>query len=143
MYKKLLSITFFMLLQFIAFAQQPVRIHFSYTNSYCGGARPTDEIINKYKTPNKLSNFKIKLLNKKPITFTTDSLGRIIAKLRPGKYRIFLTEENNKKLFTNYDPTCVKMLKPPYGELLIEPGKNNYKINLHFPCNPCQPNNKP
>ena len=143
MYKKLFSLTLFLFFTFAMFAQQQVKIFVSYTNSYCGGARPTDEIINKYKASNKLSNFKIKLLNKKPITFTTDSLGRIITKLRPGKYHIFLTEENNKKLFTNYDPTCVKMLKPPYGELLIEPGKNNYKINLHFPCNPCQPHDKP
>src|ERR1700752_4052938 len=107
MYKKLFSLTLFLFFTFATFAQQPVKIFVSYTNSYCGGERPTNEIINKYKTSNKLSNFKIKLLNKNPFTFITDSLGCIITKLRPGKYRIFLTEENNKKLFTNYDPTCV------------------------------------
>ena len=133
----------FIFLQLFMFGQQPVKVFVSYTNSYCGGARPTNEIIDKYNTPAKLTNFKIKLVGKKNMVLITDSLGCFTHKLKPGKYAVFLTEENNKNIFTNYDPFCVKMLKTSYGDLLIEKGKNTYQINLHFPCNLCQPSNKP
>ncbi|HTA61469.1 MAG TPA: hypothetical protein VK835_03395 [Bacteroidia bacterium] len=140
---KVFFISLFIFLQFVVFAQQPVKVFVSYTNSYCGGARPTDAILAKYNTPNKLTNFKIKIAGKKTSVVTTDTAGCFTHKLKPGKYFIFLTEEKNKNLFINYDPNCVKMLKAYYGELIIEKGKNDYKINLHFPCNLCQPNNRP
>jgi hypothetical protein len=133
----------FTFLQLIIFGQQPVKVFVSYTNSYCGGARPTDEILNKYNTPKKFTNFKIKLVGKKTSVVVTDTAGCFTHKLKPGKYIVFLTDENNKNLFTNYDPFCVKMLQAPYADLLIQKGKINYQLNLHFPCNPCQPNNKP
>jgi hypothetical protein len=140
---KLFTFIIFLFLQIVAFAQQQVTVFVSYTNSYCNGARPTTEILTKYNTPAKLVNFKIKLVGKKNMVVVTDTVGCFTHKLHPGKYQVFLTEENNKNLFTNYDPTCVKMLKTSFCELLIEKGQNTYKINLHFPCNPCQPNNKP
>jgi len=143
MYMKPFLALLFIFLQLAIFSQQQVNIFFSYTNSYCSGARPTNEIVERYNTPNKLPDFKIKIVGKKTNLVTTDSAGCITTKLYPGKYLIFLTEQNNKNLFINYDPTCTKMLKTSYGELFIEKGKNTYKINLHFPCNPCQPNNKP
>jgi hypothetical protein len=141
---KVFSLIIFTFLQIAAFAQQPVKVFVSYTNSYCNGARPTTEILHKYNTPAKLTNFKIKLVvGKKTILITTDTLGCFTHKLKPGKYFIYLTEEKNQSLFINYDPTCDKMLKTPYTELHIEKGKNRYETTLHFPCNPCQPNNKP
>src|ERR1700757_682276 len=143
MYKKLFSLTLFLFFTFAMFAQQQVKVFVSYTNSYCNGARPSNEILTKYNTPAKLTNFKIKLVGKKTSLVATDTAGFFTHKLHAGKYQVFLTEENNKNLFTNYDPTCVKMLKTAYAELLIEKGKNKYNINLHFPCNLCQPNNKP
>lgn len=129
--------------QFALLGQQQVRVFVSYTNSYCGGARPTDEILLKYNTAHKLSNFKIKLSGKKISLITTDSLGFFTCKLKPGNYFIFLTEEKNKNIITNYNPDCIKMLKTAYAELHIEKGKSTYDVKLNFPCNPCELNNKP
>ena len=136
-------IIIFLFLQSEVFSQQKVTIHFTYTNSYCGGARPGNEILAKYNTPKKLAGFKLKLTDKKNVFVTTDTSGSFSHKLNPGKYLIFLTEEINKNIFTNYNPACIKMKTASYGELEIEKGKKEYQINLYFPCNPCEPNNKP
>jgi hypothetical protein len=143
MYMKPFLILLFIFLQAAAFSQQQVKVFVDYTNSYCGGARPTNEIMAKYNTPIKLTNFKIKVVGKKTSVVVTDTEGCFTHKLKPGNYTIFLTEEKNTSLFTNYDPTCIKMLKTPYAELIIEKGKNEYNLHLNFPCNPCQSNNKP
>src|SRR6185312_5372701 len=133
----------FIFWQATLFAQQQVNVFVSYTNNYCGGARPTNEILTKYNTPAKLPNFKIKLVGKKTYVAVTDSAGNFTHKIKPGTYSVFLTEETNKNLFLNYAPTCPKMLKTAYAQLHIEKGKNQYTANLHFPCNLCQPNNRP
>jgi hypothetical protein len=139
---KALIVSVFIFLQITVFAQH-VKVFVSYTNSYCGGARPTNEILAKYNTPAKLSNFKIKLAGKKTSVVVTDTAGCFTHKLKPGKYFIYLTEETNKNLYTNYNPSCAKMLKAQYGELIIERGKSRYEISLYFPCNPCEPRDKP
>jgi hypothetical protein len=133
----------FISLQLTLFSQQKVKVRVTYTNSYCGGARPTDEILQKHNTPKVLADYKIKLENKKVVIIKTDSLGCFTHKLNTGKYLIFLTEEKNKTLFLNYNPNCIKMTKASYGELIVKKGETDYEINLHFPCDPCQPANKP
>src|SRR5207253_2092130 len=115
----------------------------TFTNNYCGGARPTPEIEKALNTPKDLSEFYILLENKKQLKVKTDSTGNFKATLKTGAYKIYLTNRVNPALFANYTPTCEKMLHTPYGKLLIEKGKSSYDINLHFPCNPCEPNNKP
>ena len=136
-------LTIFLCMQFGLFSQQKVKVFVTYTNSYCGGARPTEEILAKYNTPRKLAKFKIKLVGQKTEIVTTDSIGYFIKKLKLGKYSIFLTEEKSTNTATNYDPGCSKMLSLMYGELQIQKKKTNYVVNLYFPCNPCQLHNKP
>jgi|GEM_PF-1481621 len=143
-----LNMKYFFFIVFISvhasvFSQQKVKVLVTYINSYCGGARPTNEILEKYKTPRKLIDFKIKLISKKMLKVNTDTAGYFTCKLKPGTYFIFLTKEKNKNITTNYNPDCDKMLQSSYGELQIEKNKLNYEVILSFPCNPCQPNNKP
>jgi hypothetical protein len=133
----------FTCIQFTLFCQQKVKVRVTYTNSYCGGARPTNEILKRYNTPQALSEYKIKLKNKKTVIVKTDSSGYFMHKLNVGKYLVFLTEEKSKTLFLNYNADCIKMIKVSYGELIVEKGKSVYEINLHFPCNPCEPTNRP
>jgi hypothetical protein len=140
---KYFFLLFCLSLSVLAFSQQKIKVQINYINSYCGGARPTDEIIAKYNTTNKLANFKIKLVGKKIIHVLTDSVGCFSCKLKLGNYFIFLTEEKNKSIFINYNPDCDKMLKTSYAELHIEKNKVNYELILSFPCDPCSQNNKP
>ncbi len=122
-----------------SFAQTKVKVHVTFTNSYCGGARPTPEMEEAIRKEKDFHDVHIILKGKMHCKVKTDSLGRFGATLKSGKYQIHLTKFKNEAHFTNYNPGCVKMLKASYGDLLIEKGKTEYKINLHFPCNPCEP----
>lgn len=136
-------LVFFLLPAFTLLAQHKARIkvHVTYTNSYCGGARPTPEIEEKYKTPRDLSEYHLVLAGKRTHKVKTDSTGNFTATLPRDTYKIHLTRKK-ESLVTNYDPSCEKMLKASYGELIVSDEKE-YTINLHFPCNLCQPHNKP
>lgn len=150
---------FFLVINLSFFAQQKVKIHITFTNSYCGGARPTPEIEAASNTPKNLSSFNLILAPKKSFKanadsvviaiktdskkIKTDSTGAFSISLKPGKYALYLTKKKNENISTNYFPGCAKMLVTEYAEILIEKGKTNYQLNLHFPCNPCETHNKP
>jgi hypothetical protein len=136
----------FLIPAFSLLAQQKVKLHVTFTNNYCGGARPTPEIETKYNTPKDLSHFVLYIGHEKKKGGTkavTDSLGNCNSALKPGDYYIQVLEIRDKNLFTNFTPSCKKMRTMKYAQLHIEEGKKEYEVNLHFPCNPCQPANRP
>lgn len=120
-------------------AQTKIKVHLTYTNNYCGGARPTPEIEAKTKIPQNFHDVHIILKGKMHCKAKTDSLGYFSLPLKPGIYKIHLTKLKNEAHFTTYDPSCEKMLNASYGELIVEKGKTEFEVNLHFPCNPCEP----
>lgn len=128
----------FVISSFTLFAQQKVKIHVTFTNQYCGGAAPTDEILESYNKPQNLSDFIILIEGKKHFKVKTDSTGTVKVALKAGIYKVYLTKKTNEKLYTNYNPGCEKMLHNPYGKLQIESVKKEYELNLHFSCNPCE-----
>lgn len=117
------------------------------SNSYCGGARPNDEILaatqKPYPFPNKkfhLIKEEINTLNRKIIlSFTTDSAGNFSFQVVPGTYSILLDEQvaapDAKKYQTQFikvDESCFKdwWAKPYY---LLEVGTANIKaLNFDF-----------
>lgn len=123
--------------------QNKVKVHLTFTNNYCGGARPTPQILEKYNTPHDLSNTKIKLTGKKCYIVTTDSVGNIFRKIKPGHYKISIAGITNPKLLMNYNPACSQMKSLAFVEINIVKTENNYEVNLHFPCDPCSANDKP
>lgn len=116
-----------------------VKVHVTYTNSYCGGARPTPEIEQKTKTPRTLHDVHLILTGKKHCKTATDSAGYFSLPLKPGKYKVQLSYHKNDAHETNYNPSCKKMLNMSFGELIITQGVYEYELNLHFPCDPCSP----
>lgn len=119
-------------------AQTKSRVHVTYTNSYCGGARPTPEIEQEAITPRDFHDVHMVFEGRTRVKVKTDSAGNFTASLKPGKYKVRLTKLKNEAHYTNYDPACSKMLKAVYGELIVTKGVYDYLLNLHFPCNPCQ-----
>lgn len=128
------------------------------TSSYCGGARPSQEMLDEFATPKPFPNKTFYVLkgktnnlsNKIIATFTTDTNGNFSFKLPPGTYSI-LVEEQTKPIkaqdYTNkYQTVNDKCLqrwwqKPYY--LLIVKNKNkplnfifNHRcyINNDIPC---------
>lgn len=120
-------------------AQKKVKVHVTFTNSYCGGARPSPEIENSLQTPRSLHNVHLILTGKTHCKAATDSLGNFALPLKPGKYKFYMSFHKNDAHEANYNPACKQMKEMSFGELQIEKGKDSYEVNLHFPCDPCLP----
>jgi hypothetical protein len=136
--KKMLAYLF-CLASMAGLAQLKARVHVTYTNSYCGGARPTPEIEQQARTPLEFTNVALLLAGKTKVKVKTDSTASFVAALRPGKYKVRLAKANTGSHTTNFDGSCTRMAKASFGELIVTKGVYEYELNLHFPCNPCLP----
>lgn len=115
-----------------------------FMNSYCGGAWPSQEILDSYQQEYPLKNCTIKLTedkNKsKSILITTDNNGLFHAELKPGVYNCFMTNKIGKAMRSSFDPSCKIWLASCFGQCKItEKQKKVYKIVFQFGCNPCLP----
>jgi len=116
-----------------------------FTNSYCGGVRPSQEILDEYKKEYPLINSTILFQNTNDkstaIKATTDSSGITVVSLKAGVYNYFMTESYCKTMGCAFTSTCDIWLKRYFGQVTIVEGETNgYKITYNFGCNPCEPN---
>jgi len=82
-----------------------------YSESYCGGARPTDEMLEEITRPENYPGKRLFVVNgninqseKKIIAaIISDSAGKFSVLLPPGEYCIIQPEQRDKKIFTKYD----------------------------------------
>jgi len=115
-----------------------------FKNTYCGGAAPSQSILEQYKTEYPLTNTTISLQDTsgygKIIKIHTNSKGVIKTKLRAGTYNFFMTEKYNKTLGFDFNSSCDEWLKRSFGQITIVAGqKDGYKILFDYGCNPCAP----
>ena len=118
------------------------------TNAYCGGARPSDEMLQELATPRPFPNKKMHVIKGETnttaheiiLSFTSDSVGGFSFKIVPGTYAIIVDEQAqapDSKKYTSQlvkaDETCFKdwWAKPYY---LLEVGTANMK-GLSFQFN--------
>ncbi len=120
-----------------AFSQQKVKVHVQFTNAYCGGARPSQEVLDRLNRAKDLEHTQLRLIYKGETKVKTNEFGHFKARLRPGTYHIYIG--NEKASDSNFDPTCAKMLEMSFGELVIEKGKDFYEVTIKIGCNPCLP----
>lgn len=86
-----------------------VTIDVTQTSDYCGGARPTDEILKELNTPKPLSNTKIFIWEgeindiDKPILYelTTDANGKINKQLPAGDYSVVFSDKKDQSTFND------------------------------------------
>ena len=154
------------------FSQQQGKKHavsgiITHTRSFCGGARPTDEMLEKFNTPQPLAGKKLYIrsgavnnLKKRIIqTIVSDSTGHFTVYLPAGTYCL-IQEPQIKKLnvepyrksqsqFITLDEACLKRW---WSECLLtftvgSSGRNDLKINFNAPCftdgTPCLEYNGP
>lgn len=113
---------------------------FYYTTSYCGGAPPTEEIIQQNEILRLLTNSTLKFKNHHTgfvytIRTSPDAEGTI--ELEEGKYDVYLTRDINPGLPTGFDPKCSQWLdKLMFTVKAVNDGKMR-DIIIHFECNPC------
>jgi hypothetical protein len=125
------------------------------THAYCGGARPTEEVLKRLQTPAPFPGKKIYIrcgnenTTKKKIirTVTADSTGHFSIKLPPGTYCI-IQEEQVKKLdpdhFLKKETAELKLKKnclekwwsTCYQTFEVKATDSHVplNVNFHFPC---------
>ena len=112
----------------------------TFTSSYCGGARPTEEILAEKGTPKPLSLSTVQLINHfsgKEYLLKTNAEGIATAQMEEGKYDVFLTRDINEKLGTGFDGKCNLWLKQLLLTVKVTSAGNSQNVNIHFTCNPC------
>ena len=145
----------FLILGIIFFAhscaqsKKTVLFKISYSNKYCGGARPNPELLEKEKESYPLINSHVKLVvksqnrKKKIHNLKLDENGVGKASLFEATYEIYLSKKFGKQMQKcNYNPNCSKSVLRSYGEFDL---KNNLSDTLYFnfifSCDPCDPMN--
>lgn len=141
----------FLILGFSFFAQKKnIVLELSYYEPYCGGARPTEEILAEAQKPKPYAGRKVILVAKsgKVDTLTTDARGKVKLKLKRGEYSLMETWRYYKKSFNGtpleqYDMACLKT-EWTKTIALLSVGRKETKINftneLHNYCewsSPC------
>jgi L-rhamnose isomerase len=115
----------------------------TYTNRYCGGARPSEEMLTEYATPKNFVSTTIYLKRKKGgqviYKIVTDKDGKFKKCIKPGKYFLYMSKYYNKKLQLNFNPNCSKAWTS-YGQVeILNHAKKLYSFNMEFGCDPCSP----
>lgn len=134
----------------------------TYTDSYCGGAAPSELMLKQLATPKPFS-FK-KIIIKKGIKntfeniefnkFSTDTFGKYTLALAPGKYIIVDELKESKKNYDSIiqkfsvktsksgiiDTACYKefFMSPDYSFIVPQKSKSKYiriSHNYHISCN--------
>ena len=104
-----------LLLPFSLLSQTKVNVQVLQTQKYCGGAKPSPEILAKYDKPLPYSNKKIVLVsaNGQTLTVATNNSGYLKIKLKPGSYKGYEAWRYYKKTpdgtdAKNFDADCLK-----------------------------------
>ena len=87
------------------------------TNSYCGGARPSDEMLAQIATPRPFPNKKFHVIKGETntaahqilLSFTSDSVGNFSFQVAPGTYAIIVDEQAQAADAKKYTSQVVKM----------------------------------
>lgn len=117
-----------------------------YTRSYCGGARPSEEMLAEYSTPKPLANSTLKLKNHftgKEYFLATASDGTAQAEMEEGKYDVFFTKDIDANLPSGFDPKCSQWQNQLLLTVKVTSSGKMQDVVVHFVCNPCDKNPKP
>lgn len=130
-------LVFFLMLSFAVLAQKKsLALELSYYEPYCGGARPTDEILAEAQKPKPYAGRKVILISRsgKADTLTTDAKGKIKVKLKKGEYTLVEPWRYYKRSFNGapleqFDKECLK-IEWIKTIAVISVGKKKTKVNF-------------
>jgi hypothetical protein len=110
-----------------------------YTRSYCGGARPTEEMLNALRTPKALANCTISFVNEKTGRFVEDASnekGELNVFLETGNYLVRIGDNSANLAELPFKKDCKKLQEINLANLQI-PVSGSDSIFLKIPCDPC------
>ena len=120
--------------------QDSVLFIFTYTDSWCNGSYPSDEIQVELATPRRLYHTPLLLKNEQGDIFhlITDKKGRVKILVTMGNYTVhFNPDADYKKSPVNI--SCDLYFEPTWGEIKINADQTEVKLNIHLPCDLCDP----
>lgn len=126
-----------MFLSFLLGAQKKtIQLEFKYYEPYCGGARPTDEILEEAQKAKPYANRKMILVSSNGAvdTFWTDVKGKLKIKVRKGEYKMYEPWRYYKQSFSGapveqFDLDC---LKKEWSKATVEISVTRKKTNIAF-----------
>lgn len=106
---------------------QKARLQINYKQPYCGGARPSPEILQNAELAKPYSSKTVFIVSENGRSFsaTTSSLGIIERKMKPGTYYLFEAWRFKKTTpdaapLTDYELTCLQQeWKKPVGSFVV------------------------
>ena len=130
-----------------------VVINATTTQAYCGGAKPSEEVLKELNTPSPAPNVNLYLRkgdsnnieNEIDYQFTTDDSGKVKTSLPAGRYSIVFENKKNRATYdgllekygkeTSYqtaiDTTCLNMFFAQPNVVLIVEEKNENAITVN------------
>jgi len=113
------------------------------TSSYCGGAAPPQDLLDRLETPQAFVNGQLVFIeksSKKAYPFKTDATGHYSISLLPGTYELHPEKRTNIEDYS-YDPNCKAWLSTVFAEVIVKekPGAQTNDCVIHFVCDPCDP----
>lgn len=102
---------------YLSFAQKKnITVKITYKEPYCGGARPSEEMLEKAQLAKPYAKKKVVLVSDQGKTkvLKTDTNGEIKTKLKAGTYKIYEAWRYTKKTangmpLQNFDSECLKL----------------------------------
>lgn len=121
-----------------------------YTESYCGGARPPEELLKQYATPKPFASDTLRFKNVQTgaeFLVATDEHGHYEAILPAGNYVIHpaLRPTSQGGYSPNYDPNCKQWKELELYRLddVQESEEKMVDFTVHIPCDPCETIRRP
>ncbi len=107
-----------------------------YNLPYCGGARPTEEILVQLAIWKPLTNSTLEFRNKsRGYLISINKDGFFSEAIPEGNYDVFLTRKVNKEIYNVEPNACENCLTEPIAKIkLVLNGKN--EIRFTFRCDP-------
>lgn len=131
------SIILFLFSSYLSFSQKSdVSISVTYVQPYCGGARPSEEMLEMANKPQPFIEKTIIVVNEKgkAIKLKTDTSGKINTKLKVGNYKLYELWRYKKSTpdgqsLKNYDSNCLKTeWKKEFASLSVDSKKVDYQL---------------
>lgn len=141
---KMIAFFFIIGITFNSCSQTKINFKFTFKMPYCGGAKPTPEILAQAEKPQLLTNQKIYFKNlktNKVDSVITNQNGEVSKALKTGKYELiepwrYLKATPDGDLITKYDETCLKeqWAKSFYTLIVGKKSKKTETINIDYDC---------
>jgi hypothetical protein len=139
-----MRILFLLLFPLSLLSQTKVNIQILQKHNYCGGAKPSAEILAQYDAPKPFANKKLVIVsaNGKTCKATTNANGYLKIKLKAGSYKVYEAWRYNKQTpdgtdAKNFDADCLKLAWEKV-DMTIDAQKKSQSIKIDIDDAYCQ-----